>query len=154
MPASATPASAIYVEDLDSIEWTPASKFAANMPIGKHMLYQGQDVFFQKVLSDRRKEGGGRAVIQKICPPPGKMVKIISVARSEEHIFRLRGGRVNKAGKPTEAHGNAYTLNPTGHPHSSMIATETIAVVIYSGEGDDVKSIEIVDFDPAAAKEA
>jgi hypothetical protein len=66
----------------------------------------------------------------------------------QEHVFNLRGGRVNKSGKPIEAHGNSYTLTPTGQPHSAMIATESIALVIYSGETDDVKSVEIVDIEP------
>src|SRR5215472_16862184 len=50
--------------------------------------------------------------------------------------------------KPIEAPCNSYTLNPTGQPHSAMIATENIALVIYSGETDDVKSVEIVDIEP------
>ena len=129
--------------DLDSIEWSPGSAYK-----GPDALYQGQEVFYRKVLSDRRQEGGGLAVLSKICPPPGKMVKTVAVARSEEHVFNLRGGRVNKSGKPIEAPGNSYTLNPTGQPHSAMIATENIALLIYSGETDDVKSVEIVDIEP------
>ncbi len=124
--------------DLDSTEWTPGSTYK-----GPGALYQGQEVFYRKVLSDRRQEGGGLA-----CPPPGKMVKTVAVARSEEHVFNLLGGRVNKSGKPIEASGNSYTLNPTGQPHSAMIASENIALVIYSGETDDVKSVEIVDIGP------
>ena len=95
--------------DLDSIEWTPGSVYK-----GPDALYQGQEVFYRKVLSDRRQEGAGLAVLSKIRPPPGKMVKTVAVARSEEHVFNLRGGRVNKSGKPIEAPGNSYTLNPTG----------------------------------------
>jgi hypothetical protein len=129
--------------DLSSIEWTPGSAYK-----GPEALYRGQEVFYRKVLSDRRQEGGGLAVLSKICPPPGKMVKTVAVARSEEHVFNLRGGRVNKSGEPIEAPGNSYTLNPTGQPHSAMIATENIALVIYSGETDDVKSVEIVDIEP------
>jgi len=45
------------------------------------------------LIFNRRQEGGGLAVLSKICPPPGKMVKTVVVARSEEHIFNLRGGR-------------------------------------------------------------
>ena len=101
--------------DLDSIEWTPGSAYK-----GPDALYQGQEVFYRKVLSDRRQEGGGLAVLSKTCPPPGKMVKTVAVARSEEHVFNLRGGRVNKSGKPIEAPGNSYTLNPTGQPHSAI----------------------------------
>jgi hypothetical protein len=36
-----------------------------------------------------------------------------------------------------------------GQPHSAMIATETISLAIYSGETDEVKSVEIVDIEPA-----
>jgi hypothetical protein len=79
--------------DLDSIDWTPGSAYK-----GPDALYQGQEVFYRKVLSDRRQEGGGLAVLSKICPPPGKMVKTVAVARSEEHVFNLwPGEQVRKA---------------------------------------------------------
>jgi hypothetical protein len=130
--------------DLDHMEWTPGSAYK-----GPDALYQGREVFYRKVLSDRRAEGGGLAVLSKTCPPPGKLVKTIAVARSEEHVFNLRGGRSDKTGRPIEAPGSSYTLNPTGQPHGAMIATETIALLIYSGETDEVKSVEIVDIEPA-----
>jgi len=130
--------------DFDRIEWTPGSAYK-----GPGALYQGREIFYRKVLSDRRSEGGGLAVLSKIRPPRGKLVKTIAVARSEEHVFNLRGGRSNKSGKPIEAPGASYTLNPTGQPHSAMIATETISLAIYSGETDEVKSVEIVDIEPA-----
>ena len=80
--------------DLDSIEWTPGSAYK-----GPGALYQGQEVFYRKVLSDRRQEGGGLAVLSKICPPPGKMVKTVAVARSEERLqfARWTGEQVRKA---------------------------------------------------------
>ena len=135
--------------DMDSAEWTPGSAYK-----GPDALYQGQEVFYRKMLSDRRQEGGGLAVLSKICPLPRKMVKTVAVARPEEHVFNLRGSRVNKSGKPIEAPGSSYTLNPTGQPHSAMITNENIALVIYSGETDDVKSVEIVDIEPVPGKEA
>jgi hypothetical protein len=86
----------------------------------------------------------------------------LGVAICNEHHFRrsifqclpqvpLHERTSKKPHQPirSEANGNAYTLNPTGHPHSSMIATETISLVIYSGETDDVKSIESVDLESA-----
>jgi hypothetical protein len=129
--------------DLDRVEWTPGSIYKR-----PDALYEGKEVFYRKVLSDRRNEGGGLAVLSKICPPPGKLVKTVAVARSEEHVFNLIGGRSNKSGKPIEAPGNSYTLNPTAQPHSAMIATETLSLVIYSGETDEVKSVEIVNIEP------
>jgi hypothetical protein len=130
--------------DIDDLEWVPGSAYK-----GATALYENREVFFRKVLSDRRADGGGLAVLSKICPPPGKLVKTIAVARSEEHVFNLCGGRSNKSGKPIEAPGASYTLNPTGQPHSAMIAFESIALIIYSGETDEVKSVEIVDIEPA-----
>src|ERR1700722_16720417 len=130
--------------DLDNLGWTPGSAYK-----GPAALFEGQEVFYRKVLSDRRAEGGGLAGLSEICPPPGKLVKTIAIARSEEHVFNLIGGRSNKSGKPIEAPGSSYTLNPIGQPHSAMIATETIALVIYSGETDEVKSVEIIDIEPA-----
>jgi hypothetical protein len=88
--------------DLDRVEWTPGSIYK-----GPDALYEGKEVFYRKVLSDRRNEGGGLAVLSKICPPPGKLVKTVAVARSEEHVFNLIGGRSNKSGKPIETPGNS-----------------------------------------------
>src|SRR5258708_19472201 len=100
--------------DLDSTEWTPGSAYK-----GPDALYQGQEVFYRKVLSDRRQGGGGLAVLSKICPPPGKMVKTVAVARSEEHVFNLRGGRVNNSVNPIEAPATTYPLNPPAYPHTA-----------------------------------
>jgi hypothetical protein len=77
------------------------------------------------------------------------MVKTVAFARSEEHVFAYRA---SKSGKPIEVPANSYTLNPTGQPHSAMIATEDTALVLYSGETDDVKSVEIVDIEPALGR--
>jgi hypothetical protein len=101
--------------DLDSVEWTPGWTYK-----GPDALYQGQEVFYRKVLSDRR-----LAMLSKICPLPGKMVKTAAVARSEEHVFNLNGGRVNKSGKPIEAPGNSYTLNRRPRPRLGTPARAT-----------------------------
>jgi hypothetical protein len=129
--------------DVDQIEWIPGSAYKEEAA-----LYEGQEIFYRKVLSDRRAEGGGLALLSKISPPPGKLIKIIAVARSDEHVFDLSGGgRANKAGKPVAAPGG-YTLNPKGQPHSAMIAEENISLVIYHGESDEVTSVEVLDIEP------
>jgi hypothetical protein len=130
--------------DVDNMEWTPGSAYK-----GPAALFEGREIFYRKILSDRRAEGGGLAVLSKISPPPGRLIKIVAVARSDEHIFDLSGGgHATKAGKPIAAPGS-YTLNPKGQPHSAMIAEENISLVIYAGETDEVKSVEIVDIEPA-----
>jgi hypothetical protein len=129
--------------DPETMPWSPGFEL-----YGPATLYQGKPILELKTLSDRRAEGGGVAYLLRASPPAGKLIKIIAVARSDEHVFNLSGGRANKSGKPVGAPGG-YALNPRGQPHSAMIASETTALVIYAGEPDEVSSVEIVDLEPA-----
>jgi hypothetical protein len=126
----------------DEANWVSAVPF-----FGPNAVYRGKDIIKLKVLSDRRKDGGGIAWIMRVEPPPGKMVKIVAVALSEEHVFNLEGGRTTKSGQPAQS--GDYNLNPTGQPHSAMLARETEALVIYSGEPDEIRSLEVVDVEGA-----
>ena len=129
--------------DIAAAAWTSAVPF-----YGPGARHEGRDIVRLKVLSDRRAEGGGIAWLANFRPPPGKLIKIVAVALSEEHIFNLAGGRSTKSGRPVRGSGG-YSLNPIGQPHSAMIATETTSLVVYSGEPDEVKSIEVVDISSA-----
>ena len=125
--------------DIESIEWMPGTPF-----YGPAAVYDGKDVVQLKILSDRRPEGGGIAWLAKFSPPPGKLIKIVATALSDEHVFNLEGGRSTKSGQPARSSGG-YTLNPKGQPHSALIATETVSLVIYTGEPDEIVSLEVVD---------
>jgi hypothetical protein len=129
--------------DYDSLEWTSAVPF-----YGPAAVHDGRDVVQLKVLSDRRGDGGGIAWLVRFSPPPGKLIKIIATALSDEHIFPLQGGRTTKSGQPAQGSGG-YGLNTKGQPHSAMIAAETMSLVIYNGEPDRIDSMEIVDITPA-----
>jgi hypothetical protein len=129
--------------DPDNAEWTSAVAF-----YGLAAVYDGRDIVQLKILSDRRQEGGGIAWLVKFTPPPGKVIKIIATALSDEHAFALEGGRTTKSGEPTRVSGG-YWLNTKGQPHSAFIGTETVALVIYTGEPDEVTSMEVVDATPA-----
>jgi hypothetical protein len=129
--------------DYTAMEWTSAVPF-----YGPAAVHDGKDVVQLKVLSDRRGEGGGIAWLVKFSPPPGKLIKIVATALSDEHIFSLQGGRSTKSGQRAQGSGG-YGLNPKGQPHSAMISSETEALVIYAGEPDEIKSMEIVDISPA-----
>jgi hypothetical protein len=129
--------------DVATAEWTSGVPF-----YGSGAVHQGKDVVQLKLLSDRRREGGGIAWLAKFSPPPGKLIKIVATALSDEHVFNLEGGRATKSGVPARASGG-YTLNPEGQPHSALIAGETVSLVIYRGEPDEVRSIEVVDVEPA-----
>ena len=107
-------------------------------------MYEGRDIVQLKVLSDRRAEGGGIAWLVRFTPPEGKMIRIVAVALSDEHIFGLEGGRGTKSGEKLRAKGN-YGLNPKGKPHSAFIGQETVTLVIYNGEPDDVRSRDVID---------
>ena len=125
--------------DIDAIPWRAGTDFC-----GTGAIYDGAEIVQVKPLSDRRAEGGGSAWLVKFSPPPGKVIKIVATARSDEHVFNLEGGRGTKSGQPLRAAGG-YALNPTGQPHSAFIAEETVAFVLYTGEVDEVHSLEVVD---------
>ena len=129
--------------DIESTAWTGGTSF-----YGPAAVHQGKDIVQLKILSDRRSEDGGIAWLAKFSPPPGKLIKIVATALSDEHVFNLTGGRVTKSGQPARASGG-YTLNPKGQPHSALIGTETVSLVIYRGEPDEIVSMEVVDLEPA-----
>jgi hypothetical protein len=129
--------------DYTTMDWMSGVPF-----FGPAAVHDGTDVVQLKVLSDRRGEGGGIAWLVKFSPPPGKLIKIVATALSDEHIFSLQGGRSTKSGQRAQGSGG-YGLNPKGQPHSAMISSETEALVIYAGEPDEIKSMEIVDIAPA-----
>jgi hypothetical protein len=134
--------------DPEAMPWSIATEL-----FGAAALHDGAPILEVKRLSDRRAEGGGVAYLLRASPPAGKLIKIVAVARSDEHVFNLSGGRANKSGKPVAAPGG-YALNPEGQPHSAMIASETVSLVVYAGEPDDVKSVEVVDLEPALGNDS
>lgn len=123
----------------EEMEWMPGAPF-----YGPGAVYEGRDIVQLKVLSDRRVEGGGIAWLVRFTPPEGKVIRVVAVALSDEHIFGLEGGRGTKSGEKLRAKGN-YGLNPKGKPHSAFIAQETVTLVIYSGEPDEVRSLDVID---------
>jgi hypothetical protein len=124
--------------DVEELKWKPGS--AKYGPVAVH---DGKEIIQSAILSDRREQGGGLALLSKVSPPLGKVVKIVSVARSDEHVFNLKGGRGTKSGQPARAAD--YTLNSEGQVHSAFIGTETLSLVIYRGEPDENISFEVVD---------
>ena len=126
----------VNTEDLD---WTPGSPF-----YGPGAVFEGQEVVHLKILSDRRSEGGGIAWLVRFTPPEGKVIRIVAVALSDEHIFGLQGGRGTRSGAPLRAGGN-YGLNPKGKPHSAFIGTESVSLVVYNGEPDEILSMQVLD---------
>jgi hypothetical protein len=127
----------------DDITWTPWTEV-----FGDGAFYQGRPIIEVKTLSDRRAEGAGVAYLLRFSPPDGKLIKVVAIARSDEHVFNLAGGRSTKSGQSVSRAGG-YSLNPDGQPHSAMIANETTAFVLYTGEPDEVKSVEVLDLAPS-----
>lgn len=125
--------------DLDVAEWTSAVPF-----YGPEAVHAGKDIVQLKLLSDRRKEGGGIAWLAKFSPPAGKLIKIVATAQSDEHIINLEGGRSTKTGARARS-ANGYSLNPQGQPHSAFIGTDTVSFIVYTGEPDEILSLEVVD---------
>ena len=129
--------------DIENAPWTSGVPF-----YGPAAIHEGKHIVQLKVLSDRRAEGGGIAWLARFSPPPGKLIKIVATALSDEHVFNLSGGRTTKSGQPARSSGG-YTLNPEGQPHSAFLGSETVSLVIYRGEPDEIVSMEVVDLEPA-----
>ncbi len=125
--------------DASKMDWSPAS-----LLYGPGAVFEGKDVLQLKILSDRRSEGGGIAYLLRCAPPEGKVIRIVAVARSDEHIFNLEGGRGTKSAELLRFPGN-YALNPRGKVHSAFIGTESVALVVYTGEPDEIRSIDVID---------
>ncbi|HVC61020.1 MAG TPA: hypothetical protein VND19_11760 [Acetobacteraceae bacterium] len=125
--------------DTTTMAWEPGSPL-----FGEGAIFNGRDVVHLKILSDRRQDGGGIAFLLRFTPPEGKVIKIVAVARSDEHIFNLEGGRGGKSGEQLRFPGN-YALNPRGKVHSAFIGAETLALVVYAGEPDEIRSMEVLD---------
>src|SRR6476619_1434666 len=89
--------------DYNEMDWASAVPF-----YGAAAVQDGRDIVQLKVLSDRRREGGGIAWLVRFAPPPGKLIKIVATALSDEHVFNLEGGKVTKAGQPARSSGG-YT---------------------------------------------
>jgi hypothetical protein len=123
----------------EEMEWLPGTPF-----YGPGAIFEGREIVHLKVLSDRRAEGGGIAWLVRFTPPEGKVIRIVAVALSDEHIFPLQGGRGTKSGGPLRSTSD-YSLNPKGKPHSAFIGTEDVALVIYTGEPDEIRSLDVID---------
>ncbi len=124
---------------------TPDTKWTSAASVfGERAINNGKPLVQYKILSDRRSEGGGIAYMLKFSPPAGKLIKLVAVAQSDEHVYVLEGGYCNRAGEQLRFPGD-YALNPEGHPHSAFIGVETVGIAVYAGEPDKVVELEVID---------
>jgi hypothetical protein len=130
--------------DTAALPWSSAVPF-----FGPGAVHEGTDIIQLKILSDRRAEGGGIAWLVRFAPPAGKLIRITAVARSDEHVVPLEGGQGTKSGEIRRGAGS-YALNPKGQPHSAMIPVETISLVIYTGEPDEITALDLIEIAPPA----
>ena len=121
------------------IIWKPATDV-----FGDRVFHRNQILVENKVLSERRAEGGGVAYLVKFNPPENSLLKVVATARSDEHVYLLQGAYCNRAGESIAAPG-AYGINAAGRHHSAFIGTETVALVIYCGDPDEVHQLDVVD---------
>ena len=92
--------------DYNTMEWSSAVPF-----YGPAAVHDGRDIIQLKVLSDRRADGGGIAWLVRFTPPPGKLIKIVATALSDEHIF-LAAGRPQHQKRRTGAGQRATASIP------------------------------------------
>lgn len=122
-----------------AMEWAPGSAL-----YGHASIHDGRELVHVKVLADRRADGGGIAFLVKFTPPQGKLIKLVAVARSDEHVYLLEGGYCNKSGTQLRFPGD-YAFNPTGHPHSAFVGMQVVSLVVYTGDTDQIRTFEVID---------
>src|SRR6516164_4666170 len=83
---------------IDQVPWLPASEM-----FGEAAVYQGKPIIEAKTLTDRRSEGGGISYLLRFCPPEGKLIKVVAVARSDEHS--PAAGRPRRVSQPLPPEG-------------------------------------------------
>ncbi len=127
------------IQKTSDLPWIPASAKG-----GPELLFGGKDVIFRKNLSDRRSDGEGIAMIVRFVPPPGKKLQVLAEALSDEHVFVLEGGYIDRNGRQIRFPGD-YILNPRGLKHGPIISIETVALVVYTGEPDRLIELKILD---------
>ncbi|MHB8232221.1 MAG: cupin domain-containing protein [bacterium] len=121
--------------------WTNGSAI-----MGDKCLYEGKELAYFKILSDKRKEGKGITYLLKFVPPKGKMIKTVAKARSEENVYIIKGDMRDKRGEIKMTEGD-YALNETGHPHSQFVMDESVALVVCSGDIDEIIDFGVVDIE-------
>lgn len=124
------------------MEWTSASSLKGIF--GMDSTYNGSELAWVKLLSDRRADGEGIAYLLKLCPPDGHMINLVATSRSDEHSWVLEGGFCDRQGHKRAFPGD-YKLNPTGHSHGALCAEATVGLVICSGEPDEVHKFRVLD---------
>lgn len=130
----------ILIRENDA-EWIKGSSM-----LGEKALHKDEELVYFKILYDKRKEGKGIAYILKFIPPAGKMIKTVAKAMSEENVYIISGSMRNKRGEITMTPGD-FALNETGHPHSQFVAEESAALVVCSGDKDELLDFGVVDIE-------
>jgi hypothetical protein len=75
--------------DTEGMDWMPGTPL-----FGPGAVRQGHDLVRIKTLSERRAEGEGVAYIFRFTPPAGQVIRVIAVARSDEHQLQMQTGAV------------------------------------------------------------
>ena len=89
--------------DYDALPWLPCTEM-----FGEAAVYRGKPIIEAKTLADRRREGGGISYLLRFSPPAGKLIKVVAIARSDEHIFNLVGRPGEQAGRAGRRHGRLF----------------------------------------------
>ncbi len=122
-----------------ALEWEPGGGL-----FGGKSLLDGRELAWVKVLSDRRGDGEGIAYLLNLRPPAGRLINLVATARSDEHVWLLEGGYCDRNGVQRNFPGD-YILNPTGHRHGGFVGAEAVALVVCTGEPDEILGFDLLE---------
>ncbi len=133
-----------FVLDPAGMEWEPYSKYMTGAPPNDQITgapaWDGKFGCWVKVLSPMGADNG-MTVLSWLNPPEGFAFLLKAVTKSYELTYRLAGGHINPQGKRTLGPGS-YWYREAGLPHGGLFRQASIAWVHYSGEPDEIVSLE------------
>lgn len=114
------------------IEWQPVSTVFDDYQVPPMEPPAG---VFVKVLRRPTDGGGCWHCLLRFRPPPGHAIRITAVARSDEEVYILSA---------SDGRDGMYSCNPAGLRHGQTLVSDTVALVHYHGQPDEVLRAEVV----------
>jgi adenylate cyclase len=121
---------------IDQVPWLPASEM-----FGEAAVYQGKPIIEAKTLTDRRSEGGGISYLLRFCPPEGKLIKVVAVARSDEHVVLPFTNLADDREQQYFADGITEDLTTDLSRIAGMLVISRNTAFTYQGKRVDTKQI-------------
>ena len=132
----------------DELEWEGAHGIMPHLPEP-----DGDYGMWVKILRRPHADGGCWCYLLRVVPEPGKAIRLVARAASDEEVYFLSGGFSDRSGT-LKQFSPMYVCNPEGLVHGGIIREETTQFVHFHGGLDIPMEYEVLDLKdvPAGAE--